>query len=91
MNGVGITIVGIAAQGFEGVEAGGSTDFWIPLQSRPELNAWGNPLQDGKTFIANSTWWCMRLIGRLAPGATRAQVIAELQPAFQASAYVGVG
>ena len=43
VNGVAITIVGVAAEGFEGVEAGGSTDFWIPLQSRPELNAWGNP------------------------------------------------
>ncbi len=53
VNGVPITIVGVAAEGFEGVEAGGSTDFWIPLQSRPELNAWGNPPEDGKTYIAN--------------------------------------
>jgi predicted permease len=91
VNGVGTTIVGVAAQGFEGVEAGGSTDFWIPLQNRPELNAWGNPVQEGKTYIANSTWWCMRLIGRLAPGATKAQSVAELQPVFQTSAYVGLG
>src|SRR6202453_135092 len=42
-NGIPLTIVGIAARGFEGVEGGGSTDFWIPLQSRTELNAWGNP------------------------------------------------
>src|SRR5450631_2744318 len=82
VNGVGITIVGVAAQGFEGVEAGASTDFWIPLQSRPELNAWGNPTENGKTYIANSTWWCLRLIGRLAPGATRSQVAAKLQPVF---------
>ena len=31
VNGVAMTIVGVAAEGFEGVEAGGSTDFWIPL------------------------------------------------------------
>jgi hypothetical protein len=43
VNGVAVTIVGVAAEGFEGVEGGGSTDFWMPLQSRPELNAWGNP------------------------------------------------
>lgn len=43
VNGVQMTIVGIAAQGFEGVESGQSTDFWIPLQSRPELNAYGQP------------------------------------------------
>jgi predicted permease len=91
VNGVGTTIAGVAAEGFEGVEAGGSTDFWIPLQSRPELNAWGNPPEDGKTYIANSTWWCMRLIGRLAPGATRSQALAQLQPVFQTAAYTGLG
>jgi hypothetical protein len=41
VNGVAVTIVGVAAEGFEGVEGGGSTDFWMPLQSRPELNAMG--------------------------------------------------
>src|SRR5580704_13066816 len=91
VNGVPITIVGIAAEGFEGVEGGESTDFWIPLQSRPELNAWGNPLEDGKNYIANPTWWCMQLIGRLAPGRDRAQVVAQLQPIFQRAAYTGLG
>jgi predicted permease len=91
VNGVPVTVVGITAEGFEGVEAGGSTDFWIPLQSRAELNAWGNPPEDGKTYISNPTWWCLRLLGRLAPGATKAQAIAQLQTAFQAAAYVGLG
>jgi len=91
VNGVLLTIVGIAAQGFEGVEGGGSTDFWIPLQNRPELNAWGNPLQEGKNYIADQTWWCLRLIGRLAPGATPEQALAQLQPVFQSSAYIGLG
>jgi predicted permease len=83
--------VGVAAEGFEGVEGGRSTDFWIPLQSRPELNAWGNPLEDGKNYIANQTWWCLQLIGRLAPGKDRAQVVAQLQPIFQRAAYAGLG
>jgi predicted permease len=91
VNGVPITIVGVAAEGFEGVEGGRSTDFWIPLQSRPELNAWGNPLEDGKNYIANQTWWCLQLIGRLAPGKDRAQVVAQLQPIFQRAAYAGLG
>src|SRR5277367_1515390 len=90
VNGVAITIVGIAAQGFEGVEAGGSTDFWIPLQSRVELNAWGNPLDNGKTYIADPTWWCLRLIGRLEPGTTKAQAAAQLQSTFQAAAYENI-
>lgn len=91
VNGVPTTIIGITAEGFEGAEAGGSTDFWIPLQSRQELNALGNPPEDGKTYITNPTWWCMQLIGRLAPGVTRAQAAAQLQPIFQSSAYIGLG
>ncbi|HWT66183.1 MAG TPA: ABC transporter permease [Terracidiphilus sp.] len=91
VNGIGFTITGIAAAGFEGLEAGKSTDFWIPLQNRPELNAWGNPLEDGKGYTANPTWWCMRLVGRLSPGVTKAQAAAQLQPVFQAAAYVGLG
>jgi len=90
VNGIGFTIAGIAADGFEGLETGRSTDFWIPLQTRLELNAWGNPLEDGKTYMANHTWWCLRLIGRLNPGVTRAQAMAQLQPVFQAAAYVGL-
>jgi predicted permease len=91
VNGVAVTIVGVAAEGFEGVEGGGSTDFWMPLQSRPELNAWGNPPENGKTYLANSTWWCLRLVGRLAPGVTRAQAVAQLQHVFQRAAYIGLG
>jgi predicted permease len=91
VNGVGMTIVGVAAEGFEGVEGAGSTDFWIPLQNRRELNAWGNPPADGKLYLANSTWWCLRLIGRLAPGESRKQAVARLQPVFQNAAYVGLG
>jgi predicted permease len=91
VNGVPLTIVGIAAPGFEGVEAGSSTDFWIPLQNRAELNAWGNPLEDGKMYTTNPTWWCLRLIGRLQPGVSKSQAVAQLQGTFQSSAYVGLG
>jgi len=91
VNSIGFSIVGIAAEGFEGLESGRSTDFWIPLQSRPELNAWGNPPEDGKTYITNPTWWCLRLVGRLAPGVTKAHAVAQLQPAFQRAAYIGLG
>lgn len=92
VKGVPTTIVGVSADGFEGLEAGHSTDFWIPLQSRAELNAWGNPpKEDGKTYIADPTWWCLRLVGRLAPGVSRVQAAAQLQPLFQTAAYIGLG
>ncbi len=91
VNGIGFSIVGIAAEGFEGLEPGHSADFWVPLQSRPELNAWGNPVMDGKTYLTNQTWWCLRLIGRLSPGISKQQAVAALMPTFQTSAYVGLG
>jgi predicted permease len=91
VNGVPITIVGVAAEGFEGADAGHSTDFWIPLQNRMELNAWGNPPEDGKIYRENETWWCLRMLGRLAPGVTKAQAVAQLQSTFQTAAYVGLG
>ena len=91
VNGVPVTIVGVSAKGFEGLEAGRSTDFWIPLQSRPDLNAWGNPPDGGKTYIANPTWWCLRLVARLAPGVSKAQAAEQLQPLFQTAAYIGLG
>ena len=91
VNGVPMTIVGISAQGFEGIDPGGSTDFWIPLQNRVELNAWGNPPDEGKIYITDPTWWSLRLVGRLAPGVTRAQAVAQMQPVFQTAAYIGLG
>ena len=88
---VPITIIGVAAQGFEGLDAGASADFWIPFQNRPELNVLSNPPEDGKIYINNPTWWCLRLVGRLAPGVTRQQAVAQLQPVFQVAAYTGLG
>ncbi|MGB6191426.1 MAG: FtsX-like permease family protein, partial [Terracidiphilus sp.] len=53
--------------------------------------AWGNPLEDGKIYMADPTWWCLRLIGRLSPGVTKAQAAAQVQTVFQRAAYVGLG
>jgi predicted permease len=91
VKGVPFTVVGVSTRGFEGTEAGQSLDFWIPLQNRVELNVLGNPPENGKLYQQNPTWWCLRLLGRLAPGVSRAQALAQLQNTFQAAAYVGLG
>src|SRR5208282_6097754 len=75
VKGIPFTIIGVAAQGFYGIEPGASTDFWIPLQNRPELNAWGVPASES-TVYGTPTWWCLRLIGRLAPHVTAAEALA---------------
>jgi hypothetical protein len=43
IKGVPVTVVGITAYGFKGVEPVVATDFWIPFQILGELNAWGQP------------------------------------------------
>src|SRR5271166_284460 len=91
VKGVPVSVVGIAAEGFEGVEGSHSTDFWIPLQNRAELNAWSMAPEDGKIYLAHPSWWCLRMLVRLAPGVTRAQALAKVQGVFQSAAYEGVG
>lgn len=67
-----MTVVGVTAQGFMGIEPAAATDFWIPLQNRPELNAWGTPASDN-TLYGSPKWWCMRMMSRLRPGVTSMQ------------------
>ncbi len=91
VKGVPLAVVGIAAEGFEGTEAGDSVDFWIPLQSRRELNAWGTPAVDGKTFLTQPNWWCLRLLARLAPGISQKQALAQTQTVLTQAAFIGIG
>lgn len=90
VEGAPLTIVGIAAQGFEGTEPGSSLDFWIPLQSRPELNAWGTPAIGGKTYLARPEWWCLRLLARLSPGVTPRQALGQTQAVLDRVAFLGI-
>jgi predicted permease len=90
IKGIPFAVFGVTAEGFSGVEPGQFTDFWIPLQSRPELNPWGNS-SDENTLYGSPNWWCMRLIARLAPGVDAQRAVAEATPGFQAAAYASLG
>jgi len=91
VNGVPMTIVGVAAPHFYGVEPGGlSTSVWVPLQTRPELNAWGMPATDN-TLYGSPNWWVMMLIARLRPEVTEAQALAAMDPLFRRAALETVG
>src|SRR5580698_1233112 len=86
---VPFTIVGIAAQGFRGLEPATSTDFWIPLQSRADLNAWGNAAGEDSLYAPKC--WCMPLVVRLKQGVTPEQAQNALQSTFGEAAKIGVG
>jgi hypothetical protein len=58
VKGIPFTIVGVAGEGFPGVEPGEFTDFWIPLSRRTELNPWGHSTE--LTLFGSPKWWCLR-------------------------------
>jgi predicted permease len=83
------TIIGVAIKGFEGTEGRLPLDFWIPLQSRPEFNAWGSPAEDGM-YLTKQNFWCMKLMARTTPGVSREQALARAQGVFDQAAYTGI-
>lgn len=87
---VPFTIIGISAPGFLGVEPGISTDFWVPLQNRPELNAWGEP-PTLWNFFGNPKWWSLQMMARLRENITPAQAEATLESTFGEAAKIGIG
>ncbi|HLK63291.1 MAG TPA: ABC transporter permease [Bryobacteraceae bacterium] len=70
LNGRTYSILGVAREGFSGVEPGKFVDVWLPV-TLTDPDIFTNP--DIRLF---------HLIGRLAPGFTREQTLARLQPAF---------
>ncbi len=85
LRGIPFTIVGVAAEGFVGVDTGQVADFWIPLQTRPDLNAWGFPPDTG-TLYTSPKWWAVPLVARLAPGVSPEQASQAVQAVFWQSA-----
>jgi predicted permease len=91
VNDVPMTIVGVAGPHFYGIEPGGlSTSVWVPLQTRPELNAWGIPATMN-TLYGAPNWWALMLMARLRPGVTQAQALAAMNPLFKRAALETVG
>ncbi len=90
VNGVAMTVIGVAGPHFYGVESGGvKTDVWVPLQDRRTLGAWGTPATMKTVWDPN--WWTLMLMVRLRPGVTKAQALAVMDPVFKRAALETVG
>ena len=87
---VPFTVVGVTPPAFFGVDPGTAVEFWVPLQDRPDLNAWGMPGDKG-TLYNWPKWWAVPMVARLQPGVTPQQAVAALQPVFWQAANVGAG
>jgi predicted permease len=83
IKGIPFSIVGVAGRNFFGVEPEGSTDVWIPLQTMPELKPWGFSPQDKASLYGSPDWWFFMMLGRLVPGVSEKQALAQLQPVYE--------
>jgi predicted permease len=89
INGVPVTIVGVIAPDFTGVQlpVGELQDVGVPLVLDPQLST---SLDKGKPRLSQPTYWWLQVMGRLKPGATAAQVQANLEGPFQHTARAGL-
>jgi len=66
VNGTAYTIVGVAPREFFGERVRRPPDFWIPLTFQPQIEL-------RPSYLDRTDAYWLSLVGRLAPGATRAQ------------------
>ncbi|HXW55168.1 MAG TPA: ABC transporter permease [Candidatus Cybelea sp.] len=77
VNGTSLTVVGVAQEGFSGVQIGRSTDVFIPMTMKALMTPGWDGLDE-----RNDAW--LNVIGRLKPGFTVPSAQAAVAPAFRA-------
>lgn len=80
---VPFTIVGIAAPGFTGLERSTAVDVWIPFQNRPDIKPWGSSPDEPTNLYGSPDWFFLMTIGRLNPGITEQQALAQINPQYR--------
>jgi predicted permease len=76
VNGVGMSVVGVARAGFTGVQVGQTPDIFIPITMKAQMTPNWDGLNDHRDF-----WLAM--IGRLKPGLTPAQAEEVFAPVYR--------
>src|SRR5258708_29628837 len=72
-----MTVVGVAAAGFRGVDVGAVPAFWMPTSMYADAN-----LGTDEDLLNNPTRW-LQILARLRPGVSAAQAQAGLLPWFR--------
>jgi predicted permease len=73
-----MTVIGVARQGFDGVELGNAVKLFIPIMMEPVI------LPFNQDFLTTRRTRWVNAFGRLKPGVTEAQAKASLQPFMHA-------
>ncbi|HET9276144.1 MAG TPA: ABC transporter permease [Gemmatimonadales bacterium] len=76
VNGIELTVVGVAPEGFQGSHLGLTFDLWVPATLAPALFP-------GSRELTDRTQRGWTVMGRLAPGITLADAAAELAGAMR--------
>ena len=72
-----LTIVGVAREGFRGLDVGSVVNAWVPVSLKAEMTPNWDDVDNRR-----SRW--VNVFGRLKPGVTREQALAAMQPYFHA-------
>jgi predicted permease len=92
LNGVPVTIVGVAPVSFTGLETGRSPDIWIQMGPQPGLTPWGPMHAEGapQVVYAAADWWWLEVVARLRPGVPIDEARGELDRLFRESLLASV-
>jgi predicted permease len=92
VNGVPVTVVGVAPASFTGLETGRFPDIWIQMGPRQGLTPWGPMHTEGVpelVFSAPDRWW-LEVAARLKPGVAIEDARRDLEALFRESLRVHV-
>jgi putative ABC transport system permease protein len=79
VDGLPLTIVGVGAKGFDGIEVGYTPRVWVPIAMKAQMTqGW---FSEAVTLENRRTFW-VQVFARLKPGVTRDGAQTALQPAF---------
>jgi predicted permease len=78
INGVPLTVVGVAPQGFFGVDPSLAPDVWIPLSVYAHQWDRDNMTRNLEPLLSADKIWWIGVVGRLKPGVSASQANAEL-------------
>jgi len=81
VNQVAVTIVGVNAPRFTGVDPGDRPDMFMPLHTQPLVLPW-RYARTGSLLEDPDYWWVL-VMGRLKPGVSHAQAQSAMEVAFQ--------
>jgi predicted permease len=76
VNGQPLTVVGVARDGFSGIQPGRPADVFVPMMEKAQMTPFRNGLDDPKDY------W-VQIVGRLKPGLSRGEAQTRLAPLYR--------